>query len=166
MGDGYGYSRGGSTRQATRTLFGNYQLDHELGLWSVRKKPCTLEDIYDHGDPRDENPLVMYCLDYKEVEDFKAEVLKRTKIDIDDDAVDKSKRLHAMRLAITGDPKGKTTEEKKSDKQCHLVRILTNSRSNQLHIAFTRGLLLFLVHKNMSQLNFVENEDFITVLVK
>ena len=166
MGEGYGYGRGGSTRQATRTLFGNYQLDHELGLWSVRKKSCTLEDIYDHGDPRDENPLVMYCLDYKDVDAFKAFVLKRTKIDIDDTDVDKSKRLKAMRLAITGDPKGKTKDEKQADRECHLVRILTNSRSNQLHIAFTSGLLLFIVHKNMSPINFIENEDFITVLVK
>ena len=156
---------GTSLRSATRTLFGNYQLNHELGLWQVKKRPCTLLDIYDHGDPTAENPLIMYCLDYKSVADFKKRVIARTTIDIDDTGVDKTKRLQAMRLTITGDPKGTTAEKKDPDLECHLVRVLTNSRSNQLRVGFTQGLLLFLVHKNMTPMAFHENEDFITVLV-
>ena len=147
---------------SARSLFGNYQLDHEIGLWEVgRGRPTRLMNFLME---KKADPIYAYFLDIKNVDKVVEEVEKATNVNLDGNATDAIK-LAALKKWIVGDSTASDDSKNKNERCKFAVAGGVEFGTTELGLVFSQGMVVFLIHKSQDKLNMDSTNDIITVLV-
>ena len=150
---------------SARSLFGNYQLDHQLGLWEIGKgRQTRLINILME---KKADPIYAYFIDIEDIGKLVEEVKDETNVDLDSNDTTDGVKLQALKKWIVGDSTaGAEKKDKLKNSKCKFaVAGGVEFGTAELGISFSRGMVVFLIHKSQSKLNLDGTNDIITVLV-
>ena len=147
---------------SARSLFGNWQLDHAIGLWEVGKGRALR--LISYMAEKQSDPIYAYFIDIENAATLVAEVLAKTNVDLDGSGTDAVK-IAALKKWIVGDSTATGEAAAKNEKCKFAVAGGVEFGTNDIGVVFARGMVVFLVHKSQAKLALTGSNDIITVLV-